>query len=238
MNHDDFENFSQGLVDELNLRQAITQLQEWRSLRTGDLRSGEKFEHEKSQRIQKAIPMGSMDRERMASNQRNKAQVVQDGPSGAALLVAPELPIRSAATSTANGINGINGASDVNGAHPLLTNGHINMATNGGIIVNGNGPVTRQKFNPQPISGVPQLHLGQDNAPDLHLLTPEEAKLCEVVRLQPKPYLMIKEQILKEALKGNGTLKKKQAKEICRLDAQKGGRIFEFFINSGWVGKA
>jgi transcriptional adapter 2-alpha len=49
---------------------------------------------------------------------------------------------------------------------------------------------------------------------------------------------MIKEQIFKEAMKSNGTLKKKQAKEICRLDSQKGGRIFDFFINSGWVGKA
>ncbi len=82
------------------------------------------------------------------------------------------------------------------------------------------------------------LPLGQDNAPDLHLLTPEEAELCKVVRLQPKPYLMIKEQIIKEAMKANGTLKKKQAKEICRLDSQKGGRIFEFFINAGWIGKA
>ncbi len=72
MNHDDFESFCQGLVDELNLRQAITQLQEWRGLRIGDLRSGERYEQEKSQRIQKAIPMGSMDRERLASAQRNK----------------------------------------------------------------------------------------------------------------------------------------------------------------------
>jgi transcriptional adapter 2-alpha len=80
--------------------------------------------------------------------------------------------------------------------------------------------------------------MSQDNAPDLHLLTPEEAELCKVSRLQPKPYLMIKEQVLKEALKGNGTLKKKQVKEICRLDGQKGSRVFEFFLNSGWIGKA
>ncbi len=72
MNRDDFESFCQGLMDELNLRQAITQLQEWRSLRIGDLRSGERYEQEKSQRIQKTIPMGSMDRERLASAQRNK----------------------------------------------------------------------------------------------------------------------------------------------------------------------
>jgi transcriptional adapter 2-alpha len=234
MNHDDLENFCQGLVDELNMRQAISQLQEWRSMRIGDLRSGEKYEQEKVTRMQKAIPMGSMDRERMASAQRSKVAAVLEPPSGAALLVAPELPIRPNPAT--------NGTTETNGDTKALTNGHINGTThndNGNsVLANGNGPQTRQKYVPQPLSGVQPLQLSQDNAPDLHLLTPEEAKLCEVVRLQPKPYLMIKEQILKEALKGNGTLKKKQAKEICRLDSQKGGRIFEFFINSGWVGKA
>ncbi|PWI71413.1 hypothetical protein PCL_11507 [Purpureocillium lilacinum] len=220
MNHKDFEDLNQGLIDELNLRQAITQLQEWRNMRIGDLKSGEKYETEKSQRIQKAIPMGSMDRERMASNQRSKQAPPPDPPSGAALLVAPELAIRPAPQT-----NG-----EVNGDSKPLTNGHTN-GVNG---VNGHAP-SRPKITPQAISGVQPLQLSQDNAPDLHLLTPEEAKLCEVVRLQPKPYLMIKEQILKEALKTNGTLKKKQAKEICRLDSQKGARIFDFFINAGWL---
>ena len=68
--------------------------------------------------------------------------------------------------------------------------------------------------------------------------TSEEAELCRLLRLHPKPYLVIKEQIMKEALKADGKLKKKQAKEICRLESQKGGRIFDFFCNSGWIGKA
>ncbi|KAF7560924.1 hypothetical protein G7046_g3216 [Stylonectria norvegica] len=223
MNHNDFEELNQGLLDELNLRQAITQLQEWRSQRIGDLRSGEKYETEKSQRVQKSIPMGSMDRDRLASAQRSKQPPPPEPPSGAAVLVAPELPIRPAPQQT----------TEANEDSKPLTNGTMN-GVNG---VNGHVP-PKQKHIPQPISGVQPLHMGQDNAPDLHLLTNEEAKLCEVIRLQPKPYLMIKEQILKEALKTNGTLKKKQAKEICRLDSQKGGRIFDFFINSGWVGKA
>ncbi|KJZ77839.1 hypothetical protein HIM_03016 [Hirsutella minnesotensis 3608] len=223
MNHRDFEDFNQGLIDELNLRQAITQLQEWRSMRIGDLRSGEKFETEKALRAQKSVPMGSMDRERLASSQRNKQPPPPEAPSGAALLVAPELPIRPAPQT-----NG-----EVNGEAKPLINGHANAPEG----VNGHGAV-KPKYMPPPIAGLQPLQLSQDNAPDLHLLTPEEAKLCEVVRLQPKPYLMIKEQILKEALKSNGTLKKKQAKEICRLDSQKGARIFDFFINAGWVGKA
>ena len=223
MNGKDFEEFNQGLIDELNLRQAITQLQEWRSLKIGDLRSGEKYESDKASRIQKAIPMGSMDRERLATSQRSKQAPPPDPPSGSALLVQPELPLRPAGQSH----------DEVNGDSKPVANGQ----TNG---VNGvNGHVSpRPKQIPQPIPGLQPLSFNADNNSDLHLLTPEEAKLCEVVRLAPKPYLMIKEQLLKEALKSNGTMKKKQAKEICRLDAQKGARIFDFFVNAGWVGKA
>ncbi|KAK3985159.1 hypothetical protein QBC44DRAFT_163237 [Cladorrhinum sp. PSN332] len=227
MNRTDFEQFCQGLIDELNLRQAITQLQEWRSLRIGDLRSGEKYEQEKASRIQKAVPLGSMDRERLATAQRGKPPPPPDPPSGSALLIAPELPIRL----TENGgvkselPNGIK--SEVNGNH-----------ANGGTVVVANGTPAKQKFIAQQIPGIPPMNLTQDNAPDLHLLTPDEVTLCETLRLQPKPYLMIKEQILKEAVKGNGSLKKKQAKEICRLDSQKGGRIFDFMVNAGWVVKA
>jgi transcriptional adapter 2-alpha len=225
MNRVDFEQFCQGLIDELNLRQAIAQLQEWRSLRIGDLRSGEKYEQEKAARIQKSIPLGSMDRERLAATQRNKQPPPPEPPSGAALLVAPELPIRSAATN-GEGPNGIK--TEANGGH-----------VDGGSVVVVNGAASsRQRYIPPPIPGVQPMQLTQDNAPDLHLLTSDEIKLCETLRIQPKPYLMIKEQILKEAVKGNGSLKKKQAKEICRLDSQKGGRIFDFMVNAGWVVKA
>ncbi|KAK3358252.1 putative transcriptional adapter 2, partial [Lasiosphaeria ovina] len=210
---------------------AISQLQEWRTNRIGDLRSGEKYEQEKALRIQKAIPLGSMDRERLATTQRNKQQPAPDPPSGAALLVAPELPIRSAANP-----NGTNGESSNSGKPESLVNGnHVN----GGSVVVANGATpAKPKFSPAPLQGIQPMPLSQENAPDLHLLTPDEAKLCEVLRVQPRPYLMIKEQILKEAVKGNGSLKKKQAREICHLDSQKGGRIFDFMVNAGWVIKA
>ena len=228
MNRVDFEQFCQGLTDELNLRQAIAQLQEWRSLRIGDLRSGEKYEQEKQARIQKSIPLGSMDRERLASAQRSKQPPPPDPPSGAALLVQPELPARMQSP------HAIAEAEKLSSMKPEA------LQVNGGsvIVANGTSTSSKQKFLPQPIPGIQPLPLSQDNAPDLHLLTPEEVKLCEVLRLQPKPYLMIKEQILKEAVKGNGSLKRKQAKDICRVDQQKGGRIFDFMVNAGWVVKA
>ena len=226
MNHEEFDELCKGIIDELNLRQAVTQLQEWRQNKIGDLRSGEKYEQEKVVRAQKQVPMGSLDRERFASSGRTKAAPVVETPSGAAALVAPELPIRL--TSGNNTPTASPGRAILPG-DKVLTNGHANGTAT---------PSKREKFDIQPIAGVSRMSFSQESATDLHLLTPEEVELCERTRINPKPYLVIKEAILKEALKGNGLLKKKQAKEICRLEPQKGGRIFDFFVNSGWVGKA
>ena len=75
-------------------------------------------------------------------------------------------------------------------------------------------------------------------AADLQLLTPEERHLCSVLRIKPKPYMAIKEAILREALKQGGMLKRKAVKEICKLDGQKGIRLFDFFVSCGWIGRA
>lgn len=239
MNHKDFEDFNQGLIDELNLRQAIAQLQEWRNLGIGDLRSGEKYEQEKAARLQKQMPMGSMDRERLAVQQRNKQPVQPDPPSGAALLVAPELPIRLATKISATHPE-INGDTTTTSK---LTNGTAHTNGDGGVnggtvVVNGGGDPKPPRHKPQPISGVNPLALSQENAPDLHLLTDEEVRLCEVCRMQPKPWLMIKAEIIREAAKGNGSLKKKQVKEICKFDSRKGGTIFECMVAWGYISKA
>lgn len=226
MNHDDFKEFNEDLVEELNLRQAIRQLREWRLMRVTDLRSGEKYEAEKQQRIQTQQPMGSLDRERFATARSKAAQPIEV-PSGAAALTAPDLPIRLQQNGSNNTPrdspkpNVVNGIKSENG----YTNG---VAT----------PTPKPKTIIQPLPGVQPLQLNQENAPGLQLLTTEEIELCRTLRLQPKPYLAIKEAIVKEAVRLNGMLKKKQVREICHLDSQKGGRIFEFFVASGWVGKA
>lgn len=238
MNHKDFEDFNQGLVDELNLRQAITQLQDWRNMGIGNLRSGEKYEQDKASRAQNKIPMGSMDRERLAAAQRNKQPPPADPPSGAALLVAPELPIRPAAKS---GLQNGEAAAD---GDAKLTNGTHANGVNGGsvVVVNGADSSKKPKHVPQPISGVTPMQLSQD-MPDYHLLTNEEVRLCEVIRMQPKPYVMVKAEIIREAVKGNGSLKKKQVKEICSKnpsswDSRKAGTVFECMVAWGYISKA
>jgi transcriptional adapter 2-alpha len=224
MNKTDFEDFTTGLTKELHLRAAIAQLQDWRRNGVETMRGGEKYELEKSQRVQNKQPMGSLDRERLASSQRStKPPPILETPSGVAALVAPDLA-PGLLTSTSS---------------PLPLRTALAEKPNGTSLSNGQAvPPTKTKYIIPQLSGITPLHLTSENAPDLHLLTPEEIELCKMCRIQPKPYLVLKERILKEAVMGNGSLKKRQVKELCGVDGQKAGRIFEFFVGAGWVGKA
>ena len=77
----------------------------------------------------------------------------------------------------------------------------------------------------------------------------------------PKPYLVIKETVLREAMKNGGALKRKTVRELCKvcgslkadpkpvedvhiidareqIDPSKCVKLFDFFVHSGWIGKA
>lgn len=196
MNHDDFEEFCKGLEYEHNLRLAITQLQEWRQYGITDLKSGEKYEQEKQQRAQRAVPQGSFDR--LASARPAKQMQQPEGPSQASLLTTPELPLRfqKAAKPAEVPLNDFDRAfGDVGTPQP----------------------VAKSKYIVQPLNGVVPWKLENDGAPDLHLLAKEEIDLCNALHVQPKPYLVIKETLLKESMKQNGSLKKKDARAICKV---------------------
>ncbi|KAA6414899.1 MAG: transcriptional adapter 2 [Lasallia pustulata] len=214
MNHADFDAFTSGLEYEHNLRQAIAQLQDWRQMRIGDLRSGEKYEQEKQQRAARPAPTGSFDRFASARSTAKPTPPIET-PSATTALTAPELPER---------------------LKPPVVNAPKGPLTNG----TANGALTPSKANyvvpPLASNGSPRLT--NENATDLHLLTKEEVELCNVLRIMPKPYLVIKESLLKEAMKTGGMLKRKAAREVAKIDATKSGRIFEFLADSGWIQKA
>jgi transcriptional adapter 2-alpha len=205
MNHEDFEEFTKGLEYEHNLRLAIAQLQEWRTMGIGDLKSGEKYEQEKLQRAQRAIPQGTFDR--MASA-RPKPVPPAETPSAASQLTMPELPLRLQRNGFQKSVE----------PEPTLPLNDFDKAF---ASQNLNGTLTPQhtktKYVVQPINGVVPWKLENDIAPDLHLLSKEEVELCNVLHLQPKPYLVIKEHMLKEAMKQGGSLKKKDARNMCRV---------------------
>lgn len=204
MNHDDFEELSKGLEYEHNLRLAISQLQEWRQMGIGDLKSGEKYEQEKQQRLQRLMPQGSFDR---FASTRPKQSQQSDHPSAASQLTTPELPLRLQKAAGSNKALEPNNVPMNDFDRALASNGDA-----------GNTPQpAKSKFVVQPMTGVIPWKLEENGAADLHLLTKEEIEICNMLHIQPKPYLVIKETLLKEAMKQGGGLKKKDARAICRV---------------------
>lgn len=197
MNHDDFEECCKGLEYEHNLRLAISQLQEWRQMGIKDLKGGEKYEQEKQQRLQRLMPQGVFDR---FATTRPKQSQQPEQPSVANQLTTPELPLR---------------LQKVTKTEPNPPPNDFDRA-----IANSNGETlqpAKSKYVVQPLNGVPSWKLEHGSAADLHLLMKEEIELCNVLHIQPKPYLVIKETLLKEAMKQGGALKKKDARAVCRV---------------------
>jgi transcriptional adapter 2-alpha len=101
-----------------------------------------------------------------------------------------------------------------------------------GNIMNG-GAVTNK---PLKKSFPPTLTpLDISHSADVDLLSYEEQALCSQLRIHPKPYLTIKETLFRELLKNGGNLKKKNAKEILKIDVNKATRIYEFFQAQHWI---
>ncbi|CAI6337678.1 unnamed protein product [Periconia digitata] len=219
MKHDDFEKFCEGLAYEHSLRQAISSLQEWRNMQITDLKQGEKYEQEKQTRQSRGPPLGQFDR--LASNRMSKPTPPFETPSASSALTAPELPLQ------------LRQKSGLSTPPPDQPNGTANGT---------NGVSTPQhaktKFVPKPLTNTVPLKFGRESASDLQLLSPEEVEICRVLRIMPKPYLAIKENMIREAMKQGGILKKKTARDIGKIDERKTGQIFDFFVHSGWIARA
>jgi transcriptional adapter 2-alpha len=221
MKHDDFERFCEGLLYEHSLRQAIAQLQDWRNNQITDLKQGEKYEQEKQQRNTRAPPLGQFDR--LASNRISKPTPPFETPSATAALTAAELPLHlrqknGLSTPPPDQPNGTNGTNGTNG---VLTPQHSKI-----------------KFVPKALPNTVPLKFAKEAASDLQLLTPEEQEICRVLRILPKPYFVIKENLIREAMKQGGSLKKRSAIEMAKIDERKTKQIYDFFVHSGWIGKA
>lgn len=254
MNHDDFEEVNKGLEYEHNLRLAISQLQEWRQVGITDLKNGEKYEQEKQQRIQRLMPQGSFDR--FASTRPTKQSQQPEQPSAANQLTTPELPLRlqkaaagpgdkpadqqqqPANTNANQPMNDFDRAFASNGDTPQQQQQQQQPSSQPQSQPQQTQQPTQQtqlpkaKFTPQPLTGVIPWSLETDGAPDLHLLTREEIELCNMLHVQPKPYLVVKETLLKEAMKMGGAIKRKDAKAVCKVCSP-----FSFFSFFFWAGE-
>lgn len=223
MNHDDFEHFSTGIEYEHNLRAAISQLQEWRRMQISDLKGGERYESDKANRLARQAANGQLDRFAVTSRPRPNAAV--EPPSAASALLAADLQLKST--------SGLYTPPD--SASPHSGKGDKKHLTNG---VNGIDPSFEEpRFHMQPLDKNRGPEITSDN-PDFHLLTENEQEVCRGLKVQPKAYMVMKDAVLREALKSNGALKKKTVRDICRIDTTKASRLFDFFTWSGWITKA
>lgn len=151
MRRKDFEDFTEGLVEEVRLRREIKELQEWRKNGLTTMEQGARYERDKVQR--------------------------------ATLLRLP-LPPQISITPR---------------ARTILDPSEL--------------PGKPYKRNPNP--------LDISNAADVHLLTPAEQTLCSQLRILPKPYIAIKETLFRELMRNGGNLKRRQARELLRVDVNK-----------------
>lgn len=219
MQHDDFEVFCKDLEYEHNLRQAISQLQEWRNMQITSLRAGEKYEHEKQNRQTRAPPLGQFDR--LASSRIGKPAPPFEQPSAATALLGQELPLHIKQSSGLTTPPPDRASHSINGTNGIATPQH-----------------TKTKFVPKALPNTVPLKFGKESKADLQLLTSEEVDICTTLRIMPKPFLALKETLVRAALNNGGSLKKKTAREICKIDANKSSQLFEYMVHNGWIARA
>ncbi|THH29262.1 hypothetical protein EUX98_g4930 [Antrodiella citrinella] len=73
------------------------------------------------------------------------------------------------------------------------------------------------------------------NSPSLHLLTPEEQTLCSTLRILPKPYLVIKETLVREYARRGGKLRRREARDLVKIDVNKTSRVWDFLVQAGFM---
>lgn len=71
------------------------------------------------------------------------------------------------------------------------------------------------------------------NADSLHLLTPTEQVLCSQLRILPKPYLVVKETLVAEFARRKGNLKRRDARDLVKIDVNKTSRIWDYLEQTG-----
>ncbi|KAI0319010.1 hypothetical protein OF83DRAFT_871355 [Amylostereum chailletii] len=73
------------------------------------------------------------------------------------------------------------------------------------------------------------------NSPSLHLLTPAEQTLCSTLRILPKPYLAIKETLVREYARRGGKLRRREARDLVKIDVNKTSRVWDFLVQAGYL---
>jgi len=234
MNKEEFEDFVASQLKILGLRTSIAQLQEWRRMGVTSLEDGEAYEKAKAERAARQAHAQAGQFDRLPSAGRpSKPPQAPEQPSLAKTLVAPKLPYKiEQALNDGPPIS----AKEFIEAHELAS--ALQTANLLPADIEKPPPAVDSGYRCTPIKDLVPWDMGPD-VPDINHLLKEEISLCNVCHIRPKPYVVIKEGMIKESMRLGGQMKKKDAKAILpNLDPQKVSRIWEFFIRAGWIGKA
>jgi len=188
----EYDTFVNNLIREMQLRQNIEKLREYRENGIRTLQEGRIYDLEKIKRDQEAkvrkhrasTPYLFKNSSKTGGTQRNAryAKRGEDSAKGAT--------------------NSPSGASSKNTIHSELQYELLNVS----------------------------------NLPQVEKLSDKEKKLCSTLRLDPTRYLSIKNAIVKECLK-QGTLGKNKANRIIKMDLNKSGELYDFFVSTSVIQK-
>lgn len=70
--------------------------------------------------------------------------------------------------------------------------------------------------------------IGLSHSADVQLLSREEQSLCSNLRMLPKAYLVVKETLIRELWRTGGSMTKKSARSLLKIDSNKTGKVFEY----------
>lgn len=186
----DFEDFSKDILDELNCRKRIKQLQDWRKNGITSIEQGNKYERDKHTR---QVMIEKLGHSSLADTNSQAMATTRHRPTSG----------HHNADSKENSVG-------------------VNISSN-----NNNSFNNNEKKKSLTVHDI-------QNAADWQLLSPEEQQLCLQMKILPKPYIVIKDVMMRELIRTGGIMKKKTCKDILKIEPSKANRIYDFFQSQNW----
>lgn len=212
----DFELFMQGLLHEQRLRQRISALQEYRRMGLSSFREAHDYDREKLQRANSNKNMGLAGTAPAGRGRPKSISTIDDHSGGIPLFQRPTTPSINAAA-----------ANDL--FAPRSSSGNIPLSASSITIgMNATSSASSSSTRKQ----APPLDIAATEGTDL--LSEQEMVLCSNLRLFPRAYLAIKDTLLKEYAT-KGSLRRRQARSLVKIDVNKTTRIYDFFVEMGWL---
>lgn len=121
-------------------------------------------------------------------------------------------------------------------SHSFYHHSGGNFSPINGIGANGTiMPISSNSPSPNSIaSRKASTPLNISHADGVELLSERERHLCSILRLYPRLYLSIKENLIRESMRMGG-LKRAQARAAVKIDVNKTSKLYDFFIAAGWI---